>query len=303
MRPRQLPPLPPDEALLVRALGPQRSSSGSACRAFAKEQQRGRSKQAQRQQDRGRCLRDLKTRCAGGRRDRARHGPGVTHPIDRKPVRECVQPGNVEPELVAPYHGSALELPRPARRQPARGGATALKTNGEPGADWSSHFDSPGNGVPRASSGDVDVNLGLLACKRRSRQHQEERGQADQDAVAAIHERPFVGLRQNPNADIIDSVRKALVTKTSELPNVPASAWARFPREPRSCHRSVEGPERLPGRGPLTEQLNRCVGATTRFPRPHEQTERQPRLLGPVGTEQRHLDLVLTHPRCDHVRP
>ena len=53
------------------------------------------------------------------------------------------------------------------------------------------------------------------------RQHQEERGQADQDAVAAIHERPFVGLRQNPNADIIDSVRKALVTKTSELPNVP----------------------------------------------------------------------------------
>ncbi len=242
MRPRQLPPPPPDEALLVRALGPQRSSSGSACRAFAKEQQRGRSKQAQRQQDRGRCLRHLKPRCAGSRRDRARHGPGVTSSIDRKPVRESAQPGNVEPELVAPDQGSALEAPRPARRQPARGGVTPLKTNGEPGADWSSHFDSPGNGVPGARSSDVDVNLGLLACKRRSRQHEDERGEADQDGAAAIQECPFVGLRQNRNADIIDSVRKALVTKTSELPKVPASACARSRREPRRVQRSVEGP-------------------------------------------------------------
>jgi hypothetical protein len=60
--------------------------------------------------------------------------------------------------------------------------------------------------------------------------------------VAAIHECPFVGLRQDPNASIIDSVRKALVTKTSELPNVPASAWARFRREPRRPQRSVAGP-------------------------------------------------------------
>ena len=62
------------------------------------------------------------------------------------------------------------------------------------------------------------------------------------------------------------------------------------------------GCRRLDRGGSKPKQLNRRVDAATGFPCPGEQIERRPRLFDPVGTEQRHLELVVTDARCDHVR-
>jgi hypothetical protein len=121
----------------------------------------------------------------------------VTCPINRKPVRERVESGNVEPELVAPDGSGTLERAGPSRRLPARGGITSLlKTKGEPRANRSSDVHLPRNEVTGARPRDIDMDFGLLTSKRSSRQHEQQRseGETSRDAVAAVHGFPFASL-------------------------------------------------------------------------------------------------------------